>query len=116
MLVTARWLEPDPRGYGTHQQLGLPECLFRQLTGIGCPHCGLTTSLCLLVRGQVTEALRTNPSGIVVLVSAISGIPVLMLNGLIGRNVSVVIGRWQLMQMVIGFLVFTVMIWIVRSG
>jgi hypothetical protein len=61
----AAWLTPDPRGYGTHHQLGLPECSFRRMTGINCPHCGMTTSFSCLVRGRIGESLRANPMGIV---------------------------------------------------
>src|SRR5207247_577108 len=44
LLGVARLVEPDLRGYGTHEQLGLPPCTFRLLTGIACPSCGMTTS------------------------------------------------------------------------
>jgi hypothetical protein len=33
MLAAAAWLQPDPRGFGTHQQLGLPPCTFQALFG-----------------------------------------------------------------------------------
>src|SRR5690606_27831172 len=32
VLVLARMLEPDARGHGTHEQLGLPPCGFLELT------------------------------------------------------------------------------------
>ncbi len=64
IFVMALWLTPDPRGFGTHQQLRLPECSFRKLTGTNCPHCGITTSLCYLVRGQLAAAMKSNASGI----------------------------------------------------
>lgn len=61
----ASYLEPDPRGFGTHQQLRLPPCAFYTATGLKCPHCGMTTSVCLLVRGRVRESLKANPAGTV---------------------------------------------------
>ena len=54
-------LEPDPRGYGTHQRLGLPPCSFHVLFGIGCPSCGSTTCFAHFVRGHWTAAMRSNP-------------------------------------------------------
>ncbi len=56
-------LNPDPRGYGTHQQLGLPPCTFRLLFGRPCPGCGMTTSFSHFVRGQFVEAARANLAG-----------------------------------------------------
>src|SRR3954447_16098360 len=44
VLGVACWLRPDPRGMGTHQQLGLPPCTFYLYTDVPCPSCGMTTS------------------------------------------------------------------------
>jgi hypothetical protein len=63
VLGLARWLEPDPRGYGTHVQLGLPPCTFFRLTGRPCPTCGMTTAFAWSVRGRVDRAWRANPAG-----------------------------------------------------
>jgi hypothetical protein len=57
-------LKPDPRGFGTHQSLGLPPCTFRVLFGIPCPSCGMTTSFAHLMRGNLSQALRANPGGV----------------------------------------------------
>lgn len=53
-------LEPDPRGYGTHQGLGLPPCSFQILFGINCPSCGGTTCFAHFVRGEWIAAARAN--------------------------------------------------------
>src|SRR3954447_18121509 len=52
VLGVARCLEPDPRGYGTHTQLGLYPCMFAQVTGSPCPSCGMMTSFAWFVRGR----------------------------------------------------------------
>lgn len=65
VLVTARWLQPDPNGFGTHTQLGLPPCSYRLKTGSPCPTCGLTTSLAWMVRGRVDRAWSVQPGGVV---------------------------------------------------
>jgi hypothetical protein len=56
-------LEPDPRGFGTHQRLGLPPCTFRLLCGIPCPGCGMTTSFSHLTRGHLEQAIEANAGG-----------------------------------------------------
>ncbi len=58
-------LKPNPNGFGTHQQLGLPPCTFRSMTGVNCPHCGLTTSFSWFVRGQLLRSLQANPAGVI---------------------------------------------------
>lgn len=63
LLALAAVLEPDPRGLGTHERLGLPPCTFRQLTGYRCPSCGMTTSWAQLVRGRIVDAFRDNAGG-----------------------------------------------------
>jgi hypothetical protein len=63
LLVLARRLEPDPRGYGTHTQLGLGPCAFAGLTGHPCPACGMTTSWAHFTRGDLARSWRANPVG-----------------------------------------------------
>src|SRR5262249_29566763 len=63
VLVTSFVLIPDPRGFGTHEQLHLPPCLFHWLTGAPCPACGLTTSFAYLAKGQFWMGLKTHPMG-----------------------------------------------------
>lgn len=63
VLITARLLTPDPSGFGTHTQLGLPACFFLQLTGLPCPACGLTTCFSLLAHGAWREGFACHPVG-----------------------------------------------------
>ena len=58
-------LEPDPKGFGTHERLGLPPCTFRALFSIPCPSCGMTTSFSNLMHGNLLQALRANAGGVV---------------------------------------------------
>src|SRR5204863_10072293 len=62
-VVLALWIRPDPRGFGTHEQLGLPACKMMEWTGIPCPGCGVTTSLALFGRGRFFAALHNQPLG-----------------------------------------------------
>lgn len=63
VLTIARVITPSPNGIGTHEQLGLPPCVFHQLTGIPCPTCGMTTSFAHTVRLHFYEAFVTQPFG-----------------------------------------------------
>lgn len=62
-FLLASRLDPDPRGYGTHQRLGLPPCSLRMMFGIPCPSCGMTTSFAHFTRGAWGSALRANSGG-----------------------------------------------------
>lgn len=85
LLIVARWLEPSPRGLGTHQQLGLPPCRFQEMFGRRCPACGMTTSWSHLTRGQVVAALTVNTGGTLLAILAMITGPWLLLSGLRGR-------------------------------
>jgi hypothetical protein len=61
--LLALWLNPDPRGLGTHEQLGLPPCTTQALFHIPCPFCGMTTAFSLMVRGQPISAFQCQPAG-----------------------------------------------------
>ena len=63
VLALAARLAPSERGYGTHQQLGLPPCSFPALTGFPCPSCGWTTAFAHVAHLQVVQAFRAQPFG-----------------------------------------------------
>jgi hypothetical protein len=56
-------VEPDPKGYDTHVQLGMSPCGWPRSYGIPCPTCGATTAACLLVHGRPLQAIATQPFG-----------------------------------------------------
>jgi hypothetical protein len=65
-VVLALFVHPDPRGFGTHEQLGLPACRMIDWTGIPCPGCGVTTSIALFTHGCFLESLHNQPLGFLV--------------------------------------------------
>jgi uncharacterized protein DUF2752 len=52
LLVLARWTDAA--------------CLFRGLSGLPCPGCGITTSLLALARGDAPASWAANPAGVAV--------------------------------------------------
>lgn len=75
LLAVARSLHPSGRGFGTHQQLGLPPCVFLQLTGIPCPSCGLTTSFAHAAHLHWVASFTTQPFGFVAFWLTLLSIP-----------------------------------------
>ncbi|MBL8677683.1 MAG: DUF2752 domain-containing protein [Myxococcales bacterium] len=57
------WLTPNPSGFGTHRQLGLPPCEFGAMTGIPCPGCGLTTSFAHTAHGHFIAGFAAHLMG-----------------------------------------------------
>lgn len=70
-LGLAAWLEPDSRGLGTHQQLGLPPCSSMMLLGYPCPTCGMTTAFAHAVRGRFVAAFGAQPAGFLLALVAV---------------------------------------------
>lgn len=85
LLITAAALRPDPRGYGTHQGLGLPPCTVQQLFGIRCPSCGMTTSWAHMMRGQVIQSFRANAGGALLCLASLAVVPWMVVSGVRGR-------------------------------
>ena len=82
LLLTAFSVSPDPRGVGTHEQLGLSPCQYLATTGTPCISCGMTTSFAHTVRLQIPSALKANPAG-TMLCLLIMTIPGFLLHSLV---------------------------------
>ncbi len=63
VLALASHLTPSYRGFGTHQQLGLPPCSFPAVTGLPCPSCGWTTAFAHVTHFQILRAFAAQPFG-----------------------------------------------------
>lgn len=72
LVVLGTWAHPDARGFGTHEQLGLPKCRFFDWTGIPCPGCGVTTAVAFAARASIGDSLRTQPFGVVVVLGILA--------------------------------------------
>lgn len=67
-LATARRLHPDPRGIGTHEQLGIEPCGYRITYGRPCITCGMTTSFSHFAHGEPIQSFLASPAGSVIFV------------------------------------------------
>ena len=80
LLLVACILEPSPRGYGTHGQLGLGNCFFVEQWNVRCPSCGMTTAWSLLVRGRPLAALHATAGGVMLLLFLLCWMLVILAN------------------------------------
>lgn len=93
VLVRAATLRPDPRGYGTHEQVrwgrvASAPCGWLVVYGYPCPTCGMTTAFAHAVRGRWWRALLAQPAGFV-----------LALGTMVATLLSMVVlftGRWPI--------------------
>jgi hypothetical protein len=114
LLATARRLEPDPHGFGTHEQLGLPPCTLKALVGIRCPSCGMTTSWAWVMRGRIDRALQANVGGVLLALLAAVAAPWVLLSGATGRWCGVSPNDWVLLGVCVAAMVVTLVDWVSR--
>lgn len=116
VLGVACWLRPDPRGMGTHEQLGLPPCTFHLFTDVPCPSCGMTTSFTALMHGRVGDSLRANAVGTILAVGALVMAPYLAFCAFVGRRIGVNDYEVLLARVIVLVLVLVFAGWGVRLG
>ncbi len=114
LLFTAAMLRPSTRGFGTHQQLGLPPCSIRVFFDVRCPACGMTTSWAHTVRGQLPSALRSNIGGTLLAVLAVIAGPWGVISGIRGRWLWSPPSDLWVAALTIGVLLVTLGDWLVR--
>jgi Protein of unknown function (DUF2752) len=114
VLGVAHRLEPDPRGYGTHLQLGLSPCMFAQVTGYRCPSCGMTTSFAWFVRGRFDRAWRANPVGSLLAPTCALLIPWLLAGAARGRPVGCRSLESPLIGLVVATVALSLLSWTIR--
>jgi hypothetical protein len=73
----------------THRQLGLPECTFKEKTGMPCPSCGMTSSFSLFVRGDLWDSMKANWVGTILATFCLLLIPWCFASMYLGRPVLV---------------------------
>lgn len=70
------WLDPDPAGHGTHEQLGLPPCGLVAVYDMPCPSCGFTTTFALAAHFRFIDAIINQPFGFLIFLGTVISIPV----------------------------------------
>lgn len=116
LLVVAACLTPNPQGYGTHQQLGLPPCSFQWLSGMRCPGCGMTTSWSHAVRGELSDAVQANAGGLLLALLAASGAVVALAMAASGRRLQLVMNRGVGIAVAVTVFGVTLIDWLIRLG
>lgn len=89
VLGIAVYLEPETKGFGTHQQLGLGGCTVLTLSGYPCPMCGMTTTFTHMAHLSPWMALKTQPFGVVLFLATLATALLALTEGLFPR------GRWR---------------------
>lgn len=114
LLAVARRLEPDPRGHGTHLQLGLSPCVFLEGTGIPCPSCGMTTAFAWFSRAEFGRAWQANPGGLVLALACLALPPWLLSSAALGRPWPVRSLGGPLAGLLLAISAWTVLAWLFR--
>ncbi len=64
VIIVIAWnIVPSQQGFGSHQQIGIPQCQWIKESNTPCPTCGMTTAYSLTVRGRIVSAFLTQPAG-----------------------------------------------------
>ena len=114
VLLVARRLDPDPRGFGTHTQLGLPPCAFKVATGRPCPTCGMTTSFAWFARGRLADSWRANPAGSLLAPACLALVPWLLAASARGRPGPFRTWDGPLVGLAVAVVALTVVSWTIR--
>src|SRR3954465_2651831 len=110
----AKTLVPDPRGFGTHVQLGLRPCAFATVTGRLCPTCGMTTAFAWFMRGRIDRSWQANPAGCLFALLSIPLIVWLISRAVRNEPVGFRTLSGPLMGLMVAGLVVSLAFWLVR--
>jgi hypothetical protein len=114
LLGLAWTLVPDPRGFGTHLQLGLRPCAFASATGQLCPTCGMTTAFAWFTRGRVDRSWRANPAGCLFALFSIPLMVWLVACAVRDEPVGFASLTGPLMGLLLASVAFSLMSWLIR--
>ncbi len=81
-------------------------CLFKMLTGIDCPLCGMTESMHLASRGEIFASLSRHPLGVALVASIFVFTPFI-----VAGKIPEVLARYALIFLISGFAAW----WILKT-
>lgn len=93
-VVLVVWTDPDARGHGTHEQLGMAPCSWPDLYGEPCPTCGVTTAASLLLHFQPLAAFTTQPFGMLLTAALIAFVVTGCVYAARGRSLAARVAFW----------------------
>jgi Protein of unknown function (DUF2752) len=114
VLALSRFLQPDPSGFGTHTQLGLPPCAFRAITSLPCPTCGLTTAFAYMARLQITSAVRSHPLGLPLFLLDVAVVPLSLLGCVRAWPINHALQRLRVGSVAVIISVAALLAWVAR--
>ena len=116
LVLLGLFVTPDPRGYGTHTHLGLPDCKTIEWFGVPCPGCGVTTSMCLAAHGRLLASLYNQPFGLACALTLAFAPLWALRQQLAGRDLYVEVGRIAYKPWLVAGSVLILAAWIWKLG
>lgn len=114
VVVLGVLVDPDPRGFGTHEKLGLPPCKMMEWWHVPCPGCGVTTSVSLAAHGHFWASIVNQPFGFLCAL----GVPVFALfclsTQLRGRDLNEELHRWKPGKLALAITCGVVLAWVYK--
>lgn len=94
----------------------MPGCVFKKVTGLDCPGCGMTRATCATLNGDLGKAFYFNPVGMVLLPLALLGLSIEVAGWVRGKPLShrFRIGRWGaafLLAVIVGWWILRNLFW-----
>lgn len=114
LVVLGALVDPDPRGFGTHERLGLPSCKPMEWWNVPCPGCGVTTSIALAAHGHLWDAFVNQPFGLLTALALPAFSTWAFAGAVRGRNLASDLSRWRLGAWAIALVAVMVLSWLYK--
>jgi len=114
LVVLGLVVDPDPRGFGTHEKLGLPACRPMEWWGVPCPGCGVTTSMALIAHGRPWDSFANQPFGFAFALVCVAFAAWAFVQALRGRDLSKAVVDLRVGRLVLALVVLMAAAWIYK--